>query len=450
MALTETSAFSSLAFAPRRFVRRRAFLRRFQLRRLSFTDRNRPRRNRRILVVEPHHRSGARHRRQVDRVPVRQADAAVGLGLSDVLRVGRAVDPIGRGREIDPDQADRIVRTLPDGELPFGLHPFPRELRIVMVLGIPGDADHLEDAARRGLLLAAHRRRIEAEELAVPVVGAHVARRLVHHDRRRDGTLAVLRRNRLDRMAAGGELHLRHVGHDDLGSGALEIGARVEPLQQAFGHMEFLGDLRRRARVRKAGEPRHRFQFRRDDPGERPGDVRLGDRIGLQDRRRTGGRELIPGRCVEAPGDREPVDLLKGADGFAEVVSVKTVDCAGRETGPIEQRFGLGDQRRILVVRAVRGGGFDRSGSHWARDAGRRPSGGGGDGADEEGGGERGGEQAKHCWEQPLAARSVPGFCIYTELIFLRVSSRRAPPSPQSGEGGPEGRMGCGKQGAVH
>ena len=121
----------------------------------------------------------------------------------------------------------------------------------------------------------------------------------------------------------------------------------------------------------RPGSLGHRFQFRRDDLGERPGDVRLGDRIGLQDRRRTGGRELIPGRGVEAPGDREPVDLLKGADGFAEVVSVKTVDCAGRETGPIEQRFGLGDQRRILVVCAVRGGGFDRSGRDRARDAGR-------------------------------------------------------------------------------
>ncbi len=57
-------------------------------------------------------------------------------------------------------------------------------------------------------------------EAFLPVVGAQVARGLVDHDRRRDRALVVLgvvlSRDRFDRMAPGGELHLRHVGHNDL------------------------------------------------------------------------------------------------------------------------------------------------------------------------------------------------------------------------------------------
>ena len=191
----------------------------------------------------------------------------MGFGLADVLRLGRAVNPVGRSGEVDPDQADRVVRPRPDGQLPFGLHLFPREFRIVMVLGIPVDALHLEDAARRGLFLAADRRRIEGEELAVPVVGAHVARGLVHHDRRRDRTaLVVLRRNRFDRMAAGAQFIAGTSATMISRPGSLEIGARVEPPQQALGHMEFLGELRQRARVRKARKLGHLFQIAPGSP----------------------------------------------------------------------------------------------------------------------------------------------------------------------------------------
>ena len=39
-------------------------------------------------------------------------------------------------------------------------------------------------------------------------------------------------------------------------------------------------------------------------------------------------------------------------DGAPEVVAIHAADLAGRKMGPIEQRFGLGDKRRIFVVRA--------------------------------------------------------------------------------------------------
>ena len=140
-------------------------------------------------------------------------------------------------------------------------------------------------------------------------------------------------------MAAGAELHLRHVGHNDLGSGALEIGARVEPLQQALAIWNF-------SAISASG-----------DVYERPGSLaiasssvgitlvtvrrlRLGDRVGLQDRRRPVDASSFQVSASRS-GDRQPVDLLKGADGHAEVVSVKTVDRAGREMSPIEQRLAL-------------------------------------------------------------------------------------------------------------
>lgn len=121
----------------------------------------------------------------------------------------------------------------------------------------------------------------------------------------------------------------------------------------------------------------------------------------------------LASHSVEVSGDRQPIDLLKGADGAAEVVSVQAVDCAGREMSPIEQRFGFGDQRRILVVRAVWRGVVDRSAGDRGYGAGRTlwAAGGGGGGADEQGGGERGGEQAKHGFRQPISTRPVPASC---------------------------------------
>ena len=87
------------------------------LRVLVFADRRRQRRNRQILIIESHHRPGARHRWRGRPRPSLQADAAVRFGLADVLGRGRAVNPVGRGGEVDPDQTDRIVRTRRDGQL---------------------------------------------------------------------------------------------------------------------------------------------------------------------------------------------------------------------------------------------------------------------------------------------------------------------------------------------
>jgi hypothetical protein len=123
-------------------------------------------------------------------------------------------------------------------------------------------------------------------------------------------------------MMLGGELHLRHVGDDDLRPRAPEIRARIEPVQEVLRHVEFLCELCERARVGKAGEPGHRFQLQRDRLRERSGELSVGYRIGLQDRRSIMGREHAPRGGVQLSCDCKPVGLLKRADGVAEVVAV--------------------------------------------------------------------------------------------------------------------------------
>jgi hypothetical protein len=55
------------------------------------------------------------HAGEIERVPVRQADTAVGLGLADLVGLGRAVDAVRGCSEIDPNQTDWIVRSRFDG-----------------------------------------------------------------------------------------------------------------------------------------------------------------------------------------------------------------------------------------------------------------------------------------------------------------------------------------------
>src|SRR5258708_29420553 len=85
---------------------------------------------------------------------------------------------------------------------------------LVFVFWAPGNALDLEVPARRGLFLAADRRRIESEELAVAVIDAHVPRRLVDYDRHFRQIVARLRRiwrrDAFDGRPAGPPRHLRH------------------------------------------------------------------------------------------------------------------------------------------------------------------------------------------------------------------------------------------------
>src|SRR5208337_2142331 len=126
--------------------------------------------------------------------------------------------------------------------------------------------------------------------------------------------------------------------------------------------MKFLGKLRQRARVRKTWKLRHLFQIGRDHLRERSGDVSVGGRVGLQDRRGIVRCEHVPGVGIEILSDGEAISLLESADSAAEIAAIQAIDLARREMCPIQQGFGFCDQRRTLIVCAVWGGVVYRSG----------------------------------------------------------------------------------------
>src|SRR5260370_10633965 len=119
------------------------------------------------LVDEIYRRALEHALGEIERVPVRQPDAAVRVGLADPLRIRRAVDAVAVLGEIDPDQSHGIVRAGRDRELAFGMDALELEFGIVMVGGVVGDPTDLVSDARRRLFLAADRTRVERGGLAV-------------------------------------------------------------------------------------------------------------------------------------------------------------------------------------------------------------------------------------------------------------------------------------------
>jgi hypothetical protein len=103
-------------------------------------------------------------------------------GLSDLCRIRRTVNAVRTGGQINPDQANGILRTRSDGEGFVRSYAPPGKPRIVVVIWIPGDASHFKSASWCGPFLAANGGGIEAKELSHLVIGAHVARRFIDHD----------------------------------------------------------------------------------------------------------------------------------------------------------------------------------------------------------------------------------------------------------------------------
>src|SRR3712207_2494872 len=107
------------------------------------------------------------HLRQGLDVPIGETDATMRIGLSDLRGLWRAVDPVGLLGEVDPHGADRIVRSRRDFQRLVGVYAPEAEFRIVVVGRVRCDGPDLELAARRRLLLAADRSRVERDH---PVV----------------------------------------------------------------------------------------------------------------------------------------------------------------------------------------------------------------------------------------------------------------------------------------
>ncbi len=87
-----------------------------------------------ILIVKLHDCSRVHHCSQIYGIPVRQTDAAMGCGFADVLWLRCAVNAVGRGCQIDPNHAHRIIGPGRDSQLAVRFHALPGEFRIVVVV----------------------------------------------------------------------------------------------------------------------------------------------------------------------------------------------------------------------------------------------------------------------------------------------------------------------------
>ena len=67
------------------------------------------------------------HAGKVERVPIGEPNTTVRLCLADLFRGWRAVDPIARRSQVDPDEPDRIFRPRLDRELAVGLDALEAE-----------------------------------------------------------------------------------------------------------------------------------------------------------------------------------------------------------------------------------------------------------------------------------------------------------------------------------
>ena len=117
--------------------------------------------------------------------------------------------------------------------------------------------------------------------------------------------------------------------------------------------MELLCEFRLRAGVGETRKSSHRLEVRGDRASKRARDVRERGRISLEARRAVPFQRVPCGR-VQTAGDGQAVDLLKCANGVAKIVAIQAVDLARRDVRPVEQDFGLRDQRPVSLVRLLR------------------------------------------------------------------------------------------------
>src|SRR5215472_9298356 len=97
-----------------------------------------------LLADEIDHCPTVHHAREIERVPIGEPDAAMRFGLADLLRRRRAMYAVARRAQIDPDDADWILRPRSDCKFVLGLHAFEAETRVVTVGRIVRDAFDLE------------------------------------------------------------------------------------------------------------------------------------------------------------------------------------------------------------------------------------------------------------------------------------------------------------------
>ena len=86
-------------------------------------------------------------------------------GVADLAGLRGSVNPVMIFGEVDPCEADRVVRAGGERLLVGGFFGVPEELRIVMEFRFAGDAVDLPLAERQGIVFAADGGGIERKQL---------------------------------------------------------------------------------------------------------------------------------------------------------------------------------------------------------------------------------------------------------------------------------------------
>ncbi|MNT02648.1 hypothetical protein D3C72_1371530 [compost metagenome] len=271
------------------------------------------------------------------------------------------MDAVGVARQVDPHRSDRIVRSRWHDDLAVA-SIIADSVGVVGVVGPGRDADHAQVARGRGAGRTADGGRIEGQQPVVRVIGADRAFGLGHHNAGH----------------VGGQVRLGDGGDDDGLTRLAEIDAGVEGAQQAFGHVELLGEGFQRRGVAYGLQLRHGLKVGRDLTNEGAGQIGGGDDV-------VGQHLAVVARCqsLEDLGVQNAVfgqarGLLEGGDGLTRVVAAQTVDHARREVGAVQQDLRAGDRRigrgrRGCSVRCGRRRGLEhRRLDGLARQGGRR------------------------------------------------------------------------------
>ncbi|CAM5223084.1 hypothetical protein BTHI11S_02766 [Bosea thiooxidans] len=213
-------------------------------------------------------------------------------------RFSRRPDRSGPARKHEPARVAALLEVLD---------------RVVVVGGLPDDARDLIFALRRRGFIAADRRRIAGDHLALRAIGGHHAGPLVGLDQS-------------DLGARPGA-----TGSDDLErcAGRPKMPPRIEGAEQASSHPEAFGEHFRSAAIAKPPHPGLPGVVTRNSRRKDIARIGLRHRVGDDDVLACVATERAPGRGIDGIARAEIFPPPELGDGLAIVLAVHAIDLAG-------------------------------------------------------------------------------------------------------------------------
>src|SRR5262245_38137764 len=87
----------------------------------------------RVVGHERHDGAPFDHGGELERIPVGHSDATMRFRFADIAGIGGTMDPVAFARQVDPDQAYRIIRSRLDGKTSVRFDAFKAIRGIVRV-----------------------------------------------------------------------------------------------------------------------------------------------------------------------------------------------------------------------------------------------------------------------------------------------------------------------------